>query len=63
MGNAGKQDKKKTNSSNVGKENLDENVVDDPAPAPTVKQPAKAAKKMPQVQVLYHKMTCVILYA
>jgi len=51
VGNTGKQDKKKTNSGNVGKENLDENVVDDPTPAPTVKQPAKAAKKMPQVQV------------
>ena len=34
----------------VGKENLDENV-DDPPPAQPVK-PAKAVKKLPQVQVL-----------
>ena len=63
VGNTGKQDKKKTNSGNVGKESLDENVVDDPTPAPTVKQPAKAAKKMPQVQVLHYLMTCLNKYA
>ena len=41
---------KKAKSGNVGKENLDENV-DDPPPALPVK-PARAAKKLPQVQVL-----------
>ena len=40
----------KTTRGNVGKENLDENV-DDPPPALPVK-PARAAKKLPQVQVL-----------
>ena len=40
---------KKVISGNVGKENLDENV-DDPPPALPVK-PARAAKKLPQVQV------------
>ena len=44
-----KQEKKATRG-NVGKENLDENV-DDPSPALPVK-PARAAKKLPQVQVL-----------
>ena len=44
-----KQEKKATRG-NVGKENLDENV-DDPPPALPVK-PARAAKKLPQVQVL-----------
>ena len=49
VGGAMKQEKKKTN---VGKENLDENV-DDPTPVPPVKPaPSKAAKKLPQVQVL-----------
>jgi len=43
-----KQEKKVT-SGNLGKENLDENV-DDPPPALPVK-PARAAKKLPQVQV------------
>jgi len=43
-----KQEKKATRG-NVGKENLDENV-DDPPPALPVK-PARAAKKLPQVQV------------
>ena len=41
---------KNASRGNVGKENLDENV-DDPPPALTVK-PARAAKKLPQVQVL-----------
>ena len=45
-----KQEKKVTTRGNVGKENLDENV-DDPPPALPVK-PARAAKKLPQVQVL-----------
>ena len=40
---------KKVISGNVGKENLDENV-DDPPPVLPVK-PARAAKKLPQVQV------------
>ena len=40
---------KKVISGNMGKENLDENV-DDPPPALPVK-PARAAKKLPQVQV------------
>ena len=44
-----KQEKNATRG-NVGKENLDENV-DDPPPALPVK-PARAAKKLPQVQVL-----------
>ena len=44
-----KQEKKATRG-NVGKENLDENV-DDPPPALPVK-PARAAKKLPQAQVL-----------
>ena len=44
-----KQEKKVT-SGNLGKENLDENV-DDPPPALPVK-PARAAKKLTQVQVL-----------
>ena len=44
-----KQEKNATRG-NVGKENLDENV-DDPSPALPVK-PARAAKKLPQVQVL-----------
>jgi len=43
-----KQEKNATRG-NVGKENLDENV-DDPPPALPVK-PARAAKKLPQVQV------------
>ena len=42
-----KQEKKREN---IGKENLDENV-DDPPPALPVK-PARAAKKLPQAQVL-----------
>ena len=41
---------KKASGGNVGKENLDENV-DDPPPALPLK-PARAAKKLPQVQVL-----------
>ena len=48
VGDAVKQATKKGKS--VGKENLDENV-DDPPPAQPVK-PAKAVKKLPQVQVL-----------
>jgi len=40
---------KNASRGNVGKENLDENV-DDPSPALPVK-PARAAKKLPQVQV------------
>ena len=48
VGGAVKQEKKKTS---VGKENLDENV-DDPTPVPPPVKPAKAVKKLPQVQVL-----------
>merc|ERR1719234_2778453 len=45
VGGAVKQEKKKTN---VGKENLDENV-DDPTPVPPPVKSVKAAKKLPQV--------------
>ena len=58
-----KQEKKATRG-NVGKENLDENV-DDPPPALPVK-PARAAKKLPQVQVLptfkYQIATLILIF-